>query len=754
MSHKEMNSLVHELKVYQIELEMQNEELRRTQLELEQIKARYFDIYDLAPEGYLIVSEKGIIIESNLTAAVMLGESRNSIAKNRISQYIFKDDQDIYYSYRKQLFETMQPNECELRMFNRNKTLFWVHMKSTVIVEDGQMNCRMVFSDISARKLAETNLKESEEKFRLLITQMTQGLVVFEAMQDNMGNVIDYYIIDSNESYEKFSGMKREAIIGKRLLEIMPDIENIWLQKYKYVAITGDPVTFEEYSKDLDMFFEVTAYSPNPKQVAVIFTDITERKRVEVQLKMNMNDLLESQRIAHLGTWRMNIETGEVSWSEELFKMYGLDPTKPPPPFKEHYKLFTEESWKKLSESIELTKSTGVPYELELESVHSDGTKRWIWARGEAQKDASDRITSLWGAAQDITARKTSEEKLLYLSTHDHLTGLYNRRYYERTLMDLDKKENLPLSIIMFDVNGLKLVNDSFGHDFGDELLRKAAETIKKACRENDIIARIGGDEFVLLLPKTSAADTVKIANHIKELTSKEIVANIELSISFGYETKVKESESISEIVVNAENHMYKHKLIERTSIRSKTIELIMSTLFEKSKHEAQHSNRVSRICQMIAVKMELDQNTINHMRVVGLIHDIGKIGIDENILNKPGSLTSTERVEIERHPEIGWRLLSSTNEFSELAQFVIHHHEKWDGSGYPNGHIGESIPLEARILAVAEAYEAMTSNSPFDKKLSIKDAVAELKRCSGTHFDPQIVEVFTEHVLTENGSI
>ncbi len=141
-------------------------------------------------------------------------------------------------------------------------------------------------------------------------------------------------------------------------------------------------------------------------------------------------------------------------------------------------------------------------------------------------------------------------------------------------------------------------------------------------------------------------------------------------------------------------------------------------------------------------------------MRVVGLIHDIGKIGIDENILNKAGSLTSTERVEIERHPEIGWRLLSSTNEFSELAQFVIHHHEKWDGSGYPNGHMGEAIPLEARILAVAEAYEAMTSERPFDEKISKKEAIRELKRCSGTHFDPKIVEVFTEHVLTENGNI
>ena len=509
---------------------------------------------------------------------------------------------------------------------------------------------------------------------------MTQGLVVFETIQDNVGNVIDYCIIDSNQAYEKFSGMKREEIIGKRLLDLMPNIEDTWLQKYKYVAITGDPVTFDKYSRDLDMFFEVTAYSPNPKEVAVIFTDISERKRVEVQLKMNMNDLLESQRIAHLGTWRMNVQTDEVVWSEELYKMFGLNPKVSPPSFKVHNKLFTPDSWKKLSDSIDQTKSMGVPYELELESVHSDGTKGWIWTRGEGEEDASGQIVTLWGAAQDITARKISEEKLLYLSTHDHLTGLYNRRYYERMLVDLDKKENLPLSIIMFDVNGLKLVNDSFGHDLGDVLLNKAAETIKKACREDDIIARIGGDEFVLMLPNTSATDTLKIANHIKALTSKEIVANIELSISFGYDTKENENQSISEIVVNAENHMYKHKLIERTSIRSKTIELIMSTLFEKSKHEAAHSSRVSRICQALAVKMELDQNTINQMRVVGIIHDIGKIGVDEKILNKKGSLSSNERIDIEKHPEIGWRLLSSTNEFSELAQFVIHHHEKYDG--------------------------------------------------------------------------
>ncbi len=753
LSLEEINSIVHELKVYQIELEMQNDELRKTQSELEQIKARYFDIYDLAPEGYLILSEKGLIIESNLTAAVMLGESKYSLAKKRIAKYILKEDQDVYYSYRKKLFETMLPHECELRMLKDDQSVFWGRMKSTFVKEDGQLICRMVVSDISTRKTAEKNLKESEEKHRLLITQMTQGLIVLEALQDNMGNVTDYSFIDSNEAYEKLTGLRRQAIIGKQLMTVMPKIEKAWLEKYEHVAMTREPLSFEQYSSELGKYFEVAAYSPNPRQVAAIFNDITKRKRVEEELKLNMDDLLESQRIAHLGTWRMNLQTDEVVWSEELYKMFGLDPATPPPLFTDHHKLLTPESWEKLSEAIEHTKTRGVPYELELESIHSDGVSGWIWVRGEAQKDADGQIVTLWGAAQDITRRKSSEDKLLYLSTHDHLTGLYNRRYFEEKLKALDTKENLPFSIIMFDVNGLKLVNDSFGHDMGDVLLNKAAETIKKACRQDDFLARIGGDEFVLVLPKTSRHDTINIANHIKALTSKEIVSNIELSISYGYDTKEMENQSISEIVISAENHMYKHKLFERTSIRSKTIELIMNTLFEKSKHEEKHSNRVSHICQAIAEKMDLDQNTINQMKVVGLMHDIGKIGVDEEILNKTGSLTSTERVDIEKHPEIGWRLLSSTNEFSEIAKFVIHHHEKWDGSGYPDGIKGEAIQVEARIIAVAEAYAAMTSKSEFDKKRTKKEAIEELKRCSGTHFDPKIVDVFLELVLSGNSN-
>jgi putative nucleotidyltransferase with HDIG domain len=195
---------------------------------------------------------------------------------------------------------------------------------------------------------------------------------------------------------------------------------------------------------------------------------------------------------------------------------------------------------------------------------------------------------------------------------------------------------------------------------------------------------------------------------------------------------------------------MYRHKLYERSSMRSKVIGLIKYALFEKSNREAMHSNTVSIICEAIATQMKLDKANVEKMRIAGLLHDIGKIGIDEEILNKPGKLSDDEWEQMRRHPEKGWRILSSVNEFSELAQFVYNHHEKWDGSGYPNGLKREKIPLEARIISVADAFDAMTSARSYRKVLSRQEAIHELTRCSGTQFDPEVIDVFVNGVCQD----
>jgi len=370
--------------------------------------------------------------------------------------------------------------------------------------------------------------------------------------------------------------------------------------------------------------------------------------------------------------------------------------------------------------------------------------KELAFQNEEKEKRAAELII----ANKELAFQNEEKEKILHLSFYDQLTGIYNRRFYVEELKRIDTKRNLPLSLIMGDVNGLKLINDSFGHTVGDELIKKAAEVMKKGCRSDDIIARHGGDEFVIILPKTNGSETEEIINRMKTLSLEEKVKGVDISIAFGYATKEKEKEKIQEVFEKAEDHMYRNKLCESPSLRGKTIELIMITLYEKSNKEHLHSKRVSEICELIAAKMNFDKDAVIQIRTAGLMHDIGKIGINDKILNNPQELTPDEWNEIKKHPEIGYHILSSVNELSEIANQILQHHEQWNGEGYPKGLKGEEILLQARIINIADAFDEMTSDWPFHNALSEEEAINEIKRCSGTKFDPTISRIFIEKVL------
>ncbi len=706
-------------------------------------------IFDSIP-GYLYVyDESGKLIRWNKKHETMTGYSAEELSHITMPEWYDQEDMIKVNAAIHDVFEKGY-GEVEAQLILKSGEKMFVRSSGAPLVWNGKKYFTGIGMDIGERKIVEKKLQQN--MYDLLESQRISHVGTWRInfntneviWSDEMYKIYDFDIKlpppTYNESMKLFTpeswGKLSSSIEDTKISEIPYELE---LEIVTFNKIHGWIWARGGVVKDL---------KGNVTGLRGTAQDVTDRKIIEIQLQQNMDDLLESQRISHVGTWRMELATNEVIWSDELYKIYEFDPKLTPTPYNESMKLFTPESWEKLSTSIEHTRLSGIPYELELETVSLNGNHGWIWASGEVVKDLKGNVTGIRGAAQDITKRKKTENELLYLSYHDHLTNLYNRRFFEEELERLNTEENLPLSIIMCDVNGLKLVNDSFGHISGDSLLKKAAKTIKKGCREKDIISRVGGDEFVVILPRTTADESEQIANHMKELASKEKAANIELSISYGHDTKTTENQSIIDVVANAENDMYRHKLYERSSLRSKTIDLIMNALFEKSNREAKHSSRVSLICQNVAKKMNFSQDAVNQMRIAGLIHDIGKIGVDEKILNKPGRLTPEERSDIEKHPEIGWKILRSTNEFSELAQFVLNHHENWDGSGYPNGIKGEEIPIEARIIGVADSYDAMTSKRSYKKGMSHDDAIKELKRCSGTQFDPKVVDAFVKMAI------
>ncbi|MFA7533319.1 MAG: HD domain-containing phosphohydrolase [Tissierellaceae bacterium] len=354
---------------------------------------------------------------------------------------------------------------------------------------------------------------------------------------------------------------------------------------------------------------------------------------------------------------------------------------------------------------------------------------------------------------RNISDRKEMENRLINLSYRDQLTGLYNRRFFEEELSRLDVERNLPLSIIMSDVNGLKLINDSFGHKVGDELLKTIANVMIKGCRADDIIARISGDEFVIILPKTSEEEAEVLADRLKKLSSEtkfsdKVFPNLELSISFGIGTKHSMDVDMALIFKKAEDKMYAHKLLEGPSMRSKTIETIIKALYEKNEREEKHSNRVSIICQDIGKALGLGEDKIRELGSVGLLHDIGKIAISETILDKPGKLTKDEWDEMKKHPEIGYRILSTVNEMGQIAEYILYHHERYDGYGYPKGLKGEDIPFMSRIITIADAYDAMAEDRPYRKGLSQEEIIREFVDHAGTQFDPYLTKIFIEEVL------
>ncbi|WP_330586941.1 HD domain-containing phosphohydrolase [Aminipila terrae] len=362
--------------------------------------------------------------------------------------------------------------------------------------------------------------------------------------------------------------------------------------------------------------------------------------------------------------------------------------------------------------------------------------------------DETGNITGAVIVFRDFTEKKQKQEQILYLSYHDHLTGLYNRRFFEKELYRLDQEKNMPFSIAMIDVNGLKLTNDAFGHSVGDELLKRVAKVLTAECNEDNIIARIGGDEFIILLPHTSHEEAEKQVKRIYKATAKERVKDIVISISIGFDTKLCMGTGIENTIIKAEEQMYMKKITESQSMRNKTIQAIFNTLNEKNERERIHSEKVSKISREIGEIMNLDEDTVNELETSGLMHDIGKIIISEDILNKPGKLTESEYREIKRHSECGYQILRSVDAYSPLAENVLYHHERWDGKGYPRGLRGRDIPLLARIITIADAYEAMTAKRPYKKPLTVEAAVNELVKNSGTQFDPQIVELFVKKIL------
>lgn len=354
------------------------------------------------------------------------------------------------------------------------------------------------------------------------------------------------------------------------------------------------------------------------------------------------------------------------------------------------------------------------------------------------------KIIGIAGVIRDITKRKKIEEEIVYRNQHDELTGLYNRSFFEKEMKRLNTKRQLPISIVIGDVNGLKLVNDGFGHSQGDKLLQNIAQALKKACRKKDIISRWGGDEFVVLLPKTSEKTAKRLCSRIQDVCFKSVQYPISASITLGIASRMKPKQNLREVLAKAEDIMYTNKIFNEKKIRSVIFSSLQKTLAKKSYESREHAQRLRRLAVRMGYCLGLSNSEMDLLELLAVLHDIGKVAISTDILTKSEPLTPKEWEEIKKHSKIGYRVIKSLPELMPVAEAVLAHHEWWNGKGYPYGLKGEEIPLISRIIAIVDAYDVMVySKRPYKKRISSQEALKEIEKQAGSQFDPDLTRLF-----------
>lgn len=342
----------------------------------------------------------------------------------------------------------------------------------------------------------------------------------------------------------------------------------------------------------------------------------------------------------------------------------------------------------------------------------------------------------------DISEKYAAEKQILFLSYHDKLTGLFNRAYVESILPDLDNERQLPTSLIMADMNGLKLTNDIFGHALGDQLLKNIAQVFNECCRQSDIIARWGGDEFLIILPKTNQKACQAICKRIKAACRKYTHDPIELSVSLGTATRNSPKDDMMGCFSRAESAMYENKLLESKDNRQRIMGNLEKKLWQIEHENEEHCDRIAVMAEKLADLLHLAPNEKINLRRLAYLHDIGKVTVPMEMLNKPASLNPDEWAIMQKHSDVGYRIAMAINE-PQLAKAILYHHEHYNGGGYPQGLKGEEIPLMSRIMGVVDAYDAMTNERPYRPPLSSQEAAKALENGSGSQFDPLIVDLF-----------
>ncbi len=742
-----------------LKIDAYRKELEADQKQLKQSRDRYSNVIEGANVGTWEWQVQENTISVNEKWVEMLGYTLAELQPISFKTWddkIHPEDHDLSQQMIQDILTGASKSySLDVRLKCKDGSWIWVHDQGKVISwneEEKPLLMTGTRTNINKRKEAQLALEKSEEDSRHLIDSMIQGLAHCEVILDEKGKPYDVRFIIANPSFEHYMEVPKGYLVGKTLRSVMPEVEDYWIDRNCEVALTGKAISFEGYNKVLNKFFFTSTYCPSPNQFAVIMDDITDRKLLEQQVFYE-KELFE--------TTLLSVGDGVISTDSEAKILFmnkvaeqltgwRADEAKGRP-FTEIFKIVCGTKREKCPDPVTRALQQKCTINLLNDTIliARDGVERYIDDSASPIMNKEKTIKGVVLVFRDSTEKKREQDKILQLSYRDSLTGLYNRRYYEQIKSTVDSEPYYPLTMVLGDVNGLKLTNDAFGHDAGDQLLKKVAAVLRKTCREGDIITRIGGDEFILLLPRTDALNAKIIVDRLNEALFAEEIRGLKVSVSFGYSVKEGEPVSFEETFKLAEDGMYIEKLSKSSTFKKHAIDTLLVKQFEMNQWEKEHSLKVGQLSKRFAEVMGFSKDEIWQVERGASLHDLGKIAIDENILSQRHRLTQSQWLELKRHPEIGYTILRSVGEYAPFAEYVLYHHERWDGTGYPQKLKGLDIPLPARMIAIVDSYVAMISDRAYKRALSPQEAIEELYAYRGAQFDPDLVPIFVEKVLS-----
>jgi diguanylate cyclase (GGDEF)-like protein/PAS domain S-box-containing protein len=581
-------------------------------------------------------------------------------------------------------------------------------------------------------KEAKAQLELSRDHFASLFNSSPVGIAIL----DKNG-----VVLESNNTLSTMLNLDKEKILHKSFATFLhPENQSEYMSRYKAFFKSPSGKSIEAVLVGGNIYVQLSAVKTTgfADNLLINITDITERKLAEELLKESKEELrlFFDHMLAGVAIHEMiydqdgkPIDYRFLNVNRKFEELTGLYPDDIIGKTVKEVLPDTEQYW--IDTYGKVAKTGG---SLDYENYSAEVGKYFSVVVFSPRQD---RFATVF---VDITERKIAEEKIIHIGFHDQLTDLYNRHYFEACEEEL--KDIPVLSVIMTDVNGLKLVNDTYGHEAGDELLKKYAELLRKSFKQSDLIFRWGGDEFIVILKNTREAKSWELCNRLNKHCGETFVKDIPLSISVGISSKL-DGGDIDEAIKEAENMMYKNKLTESKSSKNLIMKTLQQTLSEKSFETKEHIDRMTMVGRQFGERLGLPPSELSRLETLTMLHDIGKINLDSHVLLKETALTEHEWEEIKKHPEVGYRITRTTEEFAYIAEEILAHHERWDGKGYPQCLKGESIPHLARLLNIIDSYDVMNYGRPYKKKMSLNEIIEEIKRCSGKQFDPDLVEEF-----------